>query len=46
MAIKKTIKALATAKELMSMPMKFKIYSPKNKKLIIIIQETIDAFPD
>ena len=45
-AIKKITIAPATAKELMSIPMRFKISSPKNKKPIIMIQETIDAFPD
>jgi hypothetical protein len=40
------INAPATAKELMSIPMRFKISSPKNKNPIIMTQETIDAFPD
>ena len=46
MAKKKIMKEPATAKELVSIPMSFKISSPTNRKAIIIIAETIEAFSD
>ncbi len=46
MARKKMMKEPATAKELVSIPMSFKISSPTNKKAIIMTAETIEAFSD
>ena len=45
-AIKNKIKAPATAKEFTSIPIKFKILFPKNKKAIIITPAIIEAFSD
>lgn len=45
-ARKRITKEPATAKELMSIPISFRISSPKNKKLIMITAATRDAFSD
>jgi hypothetical protein len=45
-AKKRITKDPATAKELMSIPISLRISSPKNKKLIIMIAETTEAFSD
>ena len=45
-AKKKNINDPATAKELTSIPIKFKMDSPTKRKAIIIIPETTDAFSD
>ena len=42
----KITKDPATAKELTSMPINFRISSPKNKKAIIITAAVMEAFPD
>lgn len=45
-AKKKSTKAPATANELTSIPISFRILSPTNKKAAIIKKATIDAFSD
>jgi hypothetical protein len=46
MAKKKITKEPATAKELTSIPIRFRISSPTNKKATIIQAETTEALPD
>lgn len=45
-AKKNRIKEPATAKEFTSIPIKFKMLFPKNRKAIIMTLATIDAFPE
>ena len=45
-AIKKSIKAPATANSLTLIPIRLKILSPKKRKIIITTAAMIDAFPD